>query len=239
MKYLLTLFMVLFSTPSVAERLYPTTEEAFEIVTVKITNLEENTGGTGVILNSYPSHSIILTNRHICNGILQGGYVHSVFGKHLVKAVRLSTMHDLCLVLVIKNLKYSITVARTSDVNDTISITGHPFLMPRQTIKGKITGYMIIKLMTGMRECTKEEMNNYPLFCLMNGGVPVYSDFEATTTSAIIAPGNSGSPVFNEKGQLTAMVFAGVTNGLSFGFLVPLEYIRTELKNPTKWTKIP
>jgi hypothetical protein len=39
-------------------------------------------------------------------------------------------------------------------------------------------------------------------------------------------PGSSGSGVFNEAGEISGLVFAGSAQGLSYGFIVPLESVK-------------
>jgi len=241
MKYfILSILTFISSIAFSSESVTPTNEAEFKKVTVKITNMDENSGGTGVILNSYPSHSIILTNKHICEGVLEeGGVVKSSEGLSIINSVRMSTFHDLCMIMVIKDLKYRTIVADSIDVQDDIFISGHPDLYPRQTVQGKYTGNMIINMVTGIRPCTPEEEARYGLYCLLSGGVPILTPFEAWSTSAIIAPGNSGSPVFDDMGKLVALAFAGSHQGLSFGLLVPLSFIKAELKVKRKWTRVP
>ena len=56
-------------------------------------------------------------------------------------------------------------------------------------------------------------------------GIPIVKQYTTRTTDALIAPGSSGSGVYNTSGNLVAVVFAGYGRGLSQGILVPWEYI--------------
>src|SRR5690606_16349021 len=56
----------------------------------------------------------------------------------------------------------------------------------------------------------------------------------------LIAPGNSGSAVYNDDGEIIALVFAGIGRGMSPGILVPHEYIVGFLADAKKgkWTDV-
>lgn len=182
-----------------------TNKELFQ-VSVLITNMEENSGGSGVILQSEVDHSLILTNRHVCVGIGDHGVVHDASHiKHLITDMKLDTRHDLCLVRIAGDLGVDIILAsKNPKPADDLVIVGHPLLLPTIITRGHFSDSTIISV--------------------MDNGVVVIR--EAVVASAFISPGSSGSPVFNAKGELAGVAFAGFGN-LSYGFLVPLDYIRT------------
>jgi serine protease Do len=182
-----------------------TNQELFK-VSVLITNMEENSGGSGVILHSEEDHSLILTNRHVCVGIGEHGIVHDAdHKKHLIEVMRLDTRHDLCLVKVAGDLGVDVMLARENPKPaDDLVIVGHPMLLPTIITRGHFSDSTIISVMD-------------------DGGVVLR---EAVVASALISPGSSGSPVFNSKGELAGVAFAGF-GSLSYGFLVPMDYIRS------------
>lgn len=184
----------------------PQTNEELFRVSVMITNMAENSGGSGVILHSEIDHSLILTNRHVCEGIGGAGIVHdSDHIKHLINDMRLDTRHDLCLIRVAGNLGVDVMLAsETPKPAEDLVIVGHPMLLPTIITRGHFSDTTIISVLDGLNVVLRE----------------------AVVASALISPGSSGSPVFNAKGELAGVAFAGFGN-LSYGFLVPLDYIRS------------
>jgi S1-C subfamily serine protease len=70
--------------------------------------------------------------------------------------------------------------------------------------------------------------------------MPIIKTLETVTTTAFIAPGNSGSSVFNMDGEIVALVFAGYGRGYSQGILVPYSHVRAFLEQEfrtIKWIK--
>lgn len=186
--------------------IHPKTNQELFKVSVMITNMSEDSGGSGVILHSEKDHSLILTNKHVCEGMGPEGLVHdSEHKKHLVNAILLDSRHDLCLLRVSGDLGVDLLLAsKDPQPPDDLVIVGHPRLLPTIITKGHFSDATIIPVLDGDKVVLRE----------------------AVVASALISPGSSGSPVFNAKGELAGMVFAGF-GGLSYGFLVPLEYIRS------------
>lgn len=189
---------------------------------------DEGGGGSGVVLSSNSSGSVILSNRHVCEGVAPGAVVTTTSGVSArAVSMKLSRNHDLCLVRVNRNLKLSSKIATSeSQKGEDALVVGHPNLFPQIKAAGKFSGFMDITMMVGLRQCSAAERQRYPLECLLFGGFPILKTFETQAISSIIAPGNSGSPVFNEKGEVTNLVFAGVGRGLSHGITVPNGQIR-------------
>ena len=59
-----------------------------------------------------------------------------------------------------------------------------------------------------------------------NKGYVSQSSSEKLLYSIPTLPGSSGSPVFNAKGELVAINFAGVSGTQSFNYGVPVRYLR-------------
>lgn len=207
--------------------------------TVMITNGTGNSGGSGSIIETSPSESKILTNAHVCEGALrQGGKVRTVNGEeHNVTGYYLSDEHDLCLVTVAADLKHSVSIAGSApNLYEEATITGHPGLMPNIINKGEFGGRMIINIMTGLRRCTEKDLENPEkrFYCLMFGGLPVIKTYEAMSVSATIMPGSSGSAILNSNNELSGVVFAGNSRGLSYALAVPYEAVRNFLSREMK-----
>lgn len=226
MRKLLTLIFGIMLGSSIATA-FPNTTQLQE-ATVKITNMTKDHGGSGTIIGSATSGSLVLTNRHVCALTEEaGGFVITTKGDYLVQKILKSESHDLCLVYVTVNLNIQpvYVASQTPALGDDILISGFPFLMPRQTSQGKLSGNMEVTLITDIVECTEEDFNKHIMLCLGLGGMPIINTYDSMTTNAIIAPGNSGSGVYNDKGELVGLVYAGMGRGLSPGILVPHAYI--------------
>jgi hypothetical protein len=163
-------------------------------------------GGSGVILYSTPIMSAVLTNRHICQAIAHRGNVISdtneVFS---ILNYRVSLIHDLCQIFVAGDLNGGVDVATTPPLYyDEAIVVGHPHLMPTIITKGHFTHKMIVNI-TG-----------------------ILGEVETQGVSAIIAPGSSGSAVYNSDGDLSGLIFAGRSD-IGFGLMVPYEYLKVFL----------
>ncbi len=199
--------------------------------TVMITNMAGTGGGSGVIVSNSSSESVVLSNKHVCDGALKkGGKIRLVSGEeHLVTGYITDVEHDLCALTVAADLKNSIAIA--DEAPKTYSegtITGHPALMPNIITKGHFGGREIISLVVGIRKCKDSDMENPQLapFCSFFGVVPIIRSYESQVVSATIMGGSSGSAVLNEQGELSGLVFAGNARGLSYAYIVPFEAVK-------------
>lgn len=210
-------------------------------VTVMITTLDGRGGGSGVIIQNSTSESVILTNNHVCEGVLvkEGGKVRLVNGEeHLVTGILSSLEHDLCMITVAVDLKKSVELSsKAPSLYEEATITGHPSLMPNVITKGHFGGREIIPVMTGTRECTEKDLKNPELapMCHFFGVAPIITVYESQIVTATIMAGSSGSAVLNSSGELSGLVFAGNADGLSYAYIVPYEAVKNfvdmDLKN--------
>lgn len=204
----------------------------------------EEGGGTGVVLQSTDKGSLILTNRHICEGIQGGGTILDYRNEESrADYAKISKIYDLCLVFTAKNLHINTPIAASApNMFDTAIVVGHPFLMPITISKGHFSSYQTISLVMGAEKCNGQEQNEDDIFyCQAYGMKPIIESFLSQASSALTAPGNSGSPVFNTRGQISALVFAGVGEGISPSYLVPhgyiVNFIEKEVKS-MKWSRL-
>lgn len=195
---------------------------------VKITNLESNSGGSGTIYSSDSSHSEVLTNAHVCGVVKNGGLVHtSSGGSYMVTSFKVSEIHDLCLLTVAADLGGHTRISLAPPtLLDTSTVAGHPRLLPLIVTSGHFSQKMIIQIMTGVKACTQEDLQNPDtiLFCVFAGGLPIIKSFESLVVSNTIQPGSSGSAVYDSTGALAAVIFAGAGD-FGYGLAVPQEYV--------------
>jgi len=208
--------------------LRPNTTEQYAKATVAVLNLQGNSGGTGVILHSDKLESIILTNRHVCGVVDEGGFIAQQNGRYLVTEFKKSNTHDLCLIKVRNNLKVNTEVAEEApELYSEATVAGHPRLAPFTMVKGHFSSKVVIPIITGIRKCTpmEEESLETQGYCRMLGGMPVVEVYDSQYTSDTIQPGNSGSAVYNSQGQIAGLVFASNSRELSYSYIVPQEYV--------------
>lgn len=225
---LINIFITLFSVSSFA--INDTDTSRFRDVSVMITNDSQNHGGTGSIINSNTKGSTILTNKHVCQVVKQGGKVVTPGGVYTVRSYKEYPMHDLCLVKIKENLGQSLKLSRTlPQPADKSYVTGHPLLMPNIVTEGHFSDRVIIQVLMDVRDCTDKEREEDPVGCDFFGK-EVVETFKSQVVSNLIQPGNSGSAVLNSKGELAGVVFAG-RGQLGYGLIVPQDFVAFFLTN--------
>ena len=237
----LFLITILLSCISFAGTLRPRNVEDLHQSSVRIMNLAQTSGGTGSIFRSYRDASHILTNKHVCRLIEQGGYVVKDERRYLITHYKKFEHHDLCLVRVKNNLGISLVISETlAKQSSTTYVSGHPNLLPHIATRGHLSGRMEIELITGVRPCTEDDIEKDPLVCLFFGGMPLVEKFDSQVVSNLIKPGSSGSAVFNSDGEIVGVVYAGNGGDFSHGFIVPQIYLHYFLQNAHRqsWIRV-
>jgi S1-C subfamily serine protease len=234
--------LILFMAATITQAAFnPKTNADFYDTSVRVYNLEMNSGGTGSIFRSYKNASHILTNKHVCALIKPGGYVNYKNKDYIITHYKEYKRHDLCLVRINKGLKISLNISQTiSKVSQTVYVSGHPNLLPHIVTKGHISDNMDIQIITGNRPCNKKEIIEDPARCSFFGGMPIIEVSESTVVSNLIKPGSSGSAVFNSAGELVGVVYAGSGRGFSHGFIVPHIYLLYFVQNAHRqsWVRV-
>ena len=237
-KFLLSAMLILSSTLLEAKNIYPKKVAEFAKTSVRIYDKQQRSGGTGSIFRSYKNASHILTNKHVCRLIEQGGLVEQNGKVYQITHYKKFPIHDLCLVRVRHNFNVSTSVserlARTSDLS---YVSGHPSLLPHILTKGHLSSNEDIQLVVGIKKCQEEDTS---FECAWFGGLPDVQTFDSKVVSNLIKPGSSGSAVFNSKGSLVGVAFAGDGRNFSHGFIVPHIYVIFFLQNAHryKWVKV-
>jgi len=211
---------------------------------VAITNMAQNSGGTGVVLESGETSSTVLTNSHVCGLVQNGGLVSGRAGTYMVSGYKRSQNFDLCLITVDGNLRVQTKVASLAPTPyyEKASVSGHPSLYPNIVTYGHFSGRQAITVIIGHRDCTAEDLTDprKVFACILLGGLPIAKTYDSVLVSATIMPGSSGSGVYNERNELAGLVFAG-QGALGYGWIVPYESVRNfldqeqfEIRNFTK-----
>ncbi len=212
----------------------PSSNNDIKSSTVMVVRSSGFGGGTGVVVSTSETESLVLTNVHVCEAIKSGGIVRTTDNQnHLVTSFKESLVHDVCLIKVSTKLKSHVTVASLSpNMYDMAVVSGHPNLLPNVITRGHFSDRAIIDVMIGMKECTDEDRSNPVLgfVCAFLGKLPIIKKYESILVTATIMAGSSGSGVYNSNNELSGLVFAG-GGGLSYAFIVPHEYIVNFLHN--------
>lgn len=205
----------------------PRTNSDYAKSSVMITSLNGRAGGSGVIYRSYPDLSQVLTNKHVCELIQVGGLVVTDDGaKYNISSFRIYPQHDLCMITVPANLHENTRIAEKSpEIYSEMLTVGHPALMPTILSKGNFAKVIPIKLMVGMAPCDGTESADDAVACIFMGAKPNVKTMNAQATSSLIMAGSSGSGVFNSKGEIVGLIFAGPSDGVGFGYAVPFTYL--------------
>lgn len=159
---------------------------------------------------NYKGSVFTLTNNHCCdfgNGMFEKDVVR--VGDSLEKVIYQSRIADVC-VLTSSQKDTPLRLAkRELEILDEVLLLGYPrgdSLTPRY-------GHLI---------AVEQEI------CLQYDiGVQCIG---ANFISTITYPGNSGSPVFNEKGEVVNLLYAGNMYVLTYGITVPYYYVRAALE---------
>jgi S1-C subfamily serine protease len=219
LKFILFIISLCFSVSALSD---PSVLD-FRKTSVRIYNPKMSSGGTGSIIKSSETGSKILTNKHVCRLIEQGGWVNYNDKNYKVTHYKKFKDHDLCLLRIDKNLNVNTTISdKTAKIADEVYVSGHPNLLPHILTKGHLTDKLDIELVVGLKKCKKDDLS---LECLFFGGLPVVQKFESQVVSNLIKPGSSGSAVFNTQGEIVGVIFAGSGRDFSYGFIVPQKYI--------------
>lgn len=205
--------------------------DAISKSSVMVVRMDRRSGGSGVIIKSGPDESVILTNSHVCRVIQNGGLVITESEEHAVMTCKQSEAHDLCLITVAADLGINTPIARSAPkVYSDAAISGHPSLLPNIVTRGHFTGRRIIEVLVGFKECTQDDLeSDNAIFCVLLGGVPQFKNYETQVVTATIMPGSSGSGVFDSRGEISTLVFAG-SGELGYAMTVPYENISKFLR---------
>lgn len=208
---------------------YAATRPSFtEKSIVKVLNFEGTGGGTGWVAYS-GGKKVIVTNDHVC-AVETGGFVRieSDDGTPALKRVlKRNFERDLCVVDGVDAPALTIA-SKPAKRFDKVSILGHPGLRPTAPATGTYTGAGIIQIgfnpdSSGNCPAIAEVVNSlFGSFCV----VPM----EIGYTTVPIMPGNSGSPVTNESGEVIGVMNSADSTG-NQGMFIPLNYLKDMLAN--------
>lgn len=207
---------------------------------VMITNPTDNGAiiglGTGSIVKLPSGKNAILTNAHVCalkNDHDELDIISPLYDRPIrKKIIEISNFTDLCLIEPIEGIS-GLTLGQTLSIGDEVYTQGHPMGMDETMSQGDIVSEDWIQIpekeiTTPEEEASCNKPKNQVLtvpgwfgtmekLCMVN--VLAYSSTVPTF------PGNSGSPMFDWRGRMIGVVFAG-SRATNWGFMINLEDVK-------------
>lgn len=190
-------------------------------------------GGTGFILNLEDGTQVLITNRHVCEGLSgrqkQLGRKVSIWAhqddgtKYPVKIIKISRGADICALTAPEGFN-GLNIGSEKEVAEKVYAIGHPALKPLIISEGRVIQRGLVEVgeseVRSPEECRKGAkaiFTGYSYVCVVK--------FDSVQTTMVILGGSSGSPVVDYFGNVVGIVFAGENGGLYWGSYVPLEYL--------------
>ncbi|MFT5168756.1 MAG: serine protease Do [Saprospiraceae bacterium] len=158
--------------------------------------------GTGFYL---PEYDVIVTNEHVvrdnCDVVIAG----ALFKKQIAKVIYLDMKHDLAFLsppVLKENVSPEVKFSNGNEqTGDPVLAIGHPFSMKYTAAQGIISG--------------QDKVGH-------DGVSYIYHD-------AALSPGNSGSPLLNESGDIIGVNTFVVDRDNNIGFTLPVSYLKEAL----------
>lgn len=200
---------------------------------VKIVDPMENGSGTGFYLEATSGKYYVLTNDHVCSLAGTGNQlvlIHNDGSRSVTKIIKRDTKSDLCLLDAPQ--EHGLELGNDVSKDEILYIYGYPLGIAQVLA----SGFALIDLTVtfesdlpkdkcfggNLRWVTKE----IRFFGQVVGRIEVCEKSIASIlTSTVIYPGNSGSPVLNESGDVIGIAFAAIT-ATGFGFIIPVWEIK-------------
>jgi S1-C subfamily serine protease len=191
-------------------------------------------GATGFMVRGKSGKIYTMTNNHVCHletmGMILGTYQGD---DYVLKVLKRYPGNDLCVLSAPNTATKGLKVAKEYTLGQTVYSIGHPQLEPLSISIGELSDTIVVRIVS--------EMNGKPEDCsgptyeyrtdidelgkMMGVSSVCVRSMTANTSSLIILPGNSGSPVLDIWGSVVGVVFAANEAGTR-SYVIPLSYLQ-------------
>ena len=217
-------------------------------------------GGTGSAIKAPSGESYILTNDHVCGVSKDGTLlIQSENGDSMRRRIVAHDENsDLCLIEGLPGVSGLSVASSAPSAGDIVAVVGHPHLLPLLLSRGEMMGKEDMQIVQGPISITNPQTGEELPIDPQQGGIAaaqckfhknkiseievpilffsikvkmcIVQVHDAYITSAVILPGNSGSPVVNFWGQVEGVAFASDTD-VHWGRVISLDDIQDFVKN--------
>lgn len=199
----------------------------------KIVTEQENSGGTGFYFKSKSGKVYVITNSHVCELAKD----QPLFIRHFKQKIALGKIlkdepkYDLCVVDSLQQ-SHGLKLANHVEFYKEYHLFGNPYLYTNVYSKGEIFDIQYVQIpkrIVGPNDvCAQDEVKIKMNMFFFQVDVCA-SNNKAYVTNIQGFPGNSGSPLLNEYGEVVAVLFAG-DHRTNYSFYIVLESVQEMTK---------
>jgi S1-C subfamily serine protease len=199
-------------------------------------------GASGFIVKGKSGKLYVMTNNHVCEleeqiGTTKGIFVLYQGRDYFLRVVKRYKNNDLCAVEAPETAMLPALIASSVTLGESAYAIGHPQLEPLSISVGELSDLIEVTVEAGRNVDPKDCSGpGYELISVENGKLNPFAlifgihnvcvrSMPANTSSIIISPGNSGSPVVNIYGSVIGVIFAANEHGTR-SYAVPLSDLK-------------
>jgi S1-C subfamily serine protease len=195
-------------------------------------------GGTGFHLK-FEGKTYLISNAHVCDAFVEEGFAIAEHGgtDHIVEVVALYDKADLCVLSPLEGATSLSLAGSNPKQGERVQTLGHPLGEPLTMSKGDIIGMDNVEIHTPLLSenefCSSEVTDIRGTMMWMFTGIeficielPLF-----VLSSNVNYPGNSGSPLVNDLGQVVGVLAMVGTQNRNLSFSVPIDDIKAFLRS--------